>query len=50
MHIKMMDNIYLRMYSSIQWQNSTMKNHNYFCTNLINQINVAFSIWLLSFN
>ena len=36
MRIKMMYNnhIYLRMYSSITWQSSTMKKHNYFCTNL----------------
>ena len=27
--------IYLRMYSNIKQQISTMQNHNYFCTNLI---------------
>ena len=36
MHIKMMYNhIYLRVYSNINQQSSTMQNHNYYCTNLI---------------
>ena len=29
------NHIYLRMYSNIKWQSSTMQNCNYFCTNLI---------------
>ena len=34
MHIKMMYNSTLRMYSNIKQQSSTMQNRNYFCTNL----------------
>ena len=29
--------MYLRMFSNIKWQSSTMQNSNYFCTNLIAQ-------------
>ena len=29
--------MYLRMYPNIRQQSSTMQNHNYFCTNLMNR-------------
>ena len=38
MHIKVVSNIthiYLRMYSNIKQQSSTMQNRKYFCTNII---------------
>ena len=38
MHIKMMYNTHLRLYSYIKWQSSTVQNHNYFCTNLLKSL------------
>ena len=38
MHIKVVYNIthiYIRMYSNIKQQSSTMQNRKYFCTNII---------------
>ena len=46
------NHIYLRMYSNIKWQSSTMQNCNYFCTNLIfsNQCDMesSQSKWILA--
>ena len=46
MCIKMMYNIitiYLRMYSNIKWESSTMQNHNFFCINLMQK---KYIVWL----